>query len=316
MSLTTEKERLEKFAVKTFKQHWSGIVRKLEKDPSYALKFYHYFEADTEARQLNLADRFYGLSHAAKMASLDDKSILRKISCYLPRAIEHAIDENDDDVKAQKEFIKDVITHEYVIFNSSQNQVMEQYDEYWDGLWMDSYPARVAYDDWYERSVGSSYFLAGTFLLMKSTGENFSKRETEWLRRSIIKNIDDEDIDRTLWWFELDLLEKSKAWIMIYELEPDEYVEDIFNFIADMSPDQLADLAGRTLSYLSENPDNRRLLRTFKKQQAKKGSSGYEAVATVLQATTDWAIIRDIEDMACRILGVSDRDYHRVYYTA
>lgn len=316
MTLMTENERLERFAVKTFKQHWSGIVRKLEKDPSFALKQYYYFEADTEARQLNLAERFYGLPHATKMASLDDKSILSKISCYLPRAIEYAIDENEDDVKAQKEFIRDLITHEYVIFDSSQNQVMEEYDEYWDGLWIASYPARVPNDDWYERSVGSSYFVAGTFLLMKSTGENFSKREMEWLRRSIIRNIDKEDIDRTLWWFESDLLEKNKAWIMIYELEPNEYVEDLLDIVGSMLSAQQTDLADKILSYLSENPDNRRFLKIFKKRQPKKDDSLYDIIASFLQATTDGAIIRDIEDIACRIVGLKDRDYHRVFYSA
>lgn len=312
-----EYERLEKYAVKAFKRHWSGVLKKLErtKDP-YALKLYYYFEADTEARQLTLAERFYGPSHATKMANLDDGSILKRISCYLPRAIEYALQEYEDESREQRDFIKKIVSHEYVIFSSSQCQTVEEYDENWEGLWVAPYPERAAYDDWYERSVGSSYFVSGTFLLMKSTGENFSKRETDWLRRSIIKNIDDEDIDRTLWWFEMDLLEKNKVWIMIYELENDEYVDDILDIVGGMLSAQQDDLADRILSYLSEDPDNRRLLKIFKKHQSMKDNSSYDSIASFLQATKDEAIIRDVEDIACKIVGLRDRDYHRVYYSA
>jgi hypothetical protein len=58
--------------------------------------------------------------------------------------------------KSKKTIIKKIVSHEYVIFNSSQCQTVEEYDENWEGLWVAPYPERVAYDDWYERSMGSS----------------------------------------------------------------------------------------------------------------------------------------------------------------
>jgi hypothetical protein len=58
---------------------------------------------------------------------------------------------------------------------------------------MESYPARVVYDDWYER-VGGLYddYLG---VLMKATGERFSMRERKMLAESVIDNIKGEWAD-------------------------------------------------------------------------------------------------------------------------
>ncbi len=306
-----EYEELEKYAVKAFKRHWSGALKKLERtNGSYALKQYHYFEADTEARQLTLAERFYGPSHATKMANLSDGSILKRISCYLPRAIEYALQEYEDDFKEQKDFIKKIVSHEYVIFNSSQCQTVEEYDENWEGLWVAPYPERVAYDDWYERSMGSSCFTGGTFLLMKSTGETFSRTEVEWLRNSIVKNIDEND-PYSLWWFECEPLEKNKIWIKIYEfLDRDYYIEDVSYLIADLSKEQLRTLVDKTIGYLSEDVDEDSvpLLELLKIPRTEKAM--YNAIQSILEKADDM-IVRAVEEMACNVMGLKDRDYHR-----
>ena len=113
----TEKERLERIAIKTFKQHWAKIARNLEKNEiNYVDKFFCRFEADTKERQKILAGRFYGIDHAKKMTALSDKEIKRNLSCYLPRAIEYALSdplflEDKADV-----FLRKLVRGQYIMY--------------------------------------------------------------------------------------------------------------------------------------------------------------------------------------------------------
>lgn len=302
---------LERFAVKVFKSHWAGVLRAIEVgQETYAQRYSHCFEAGTEAWRKKLAERFYGMPHALEMARLSDKSILERMSCYLLRAVEFALYEHHDEPEGQKDFIRRIVGHEYVIFSSSQCQRMDDYDEHWDDLWVAPYPERVTYDDWYERTFGDGFFSHGTFLLMKSTGEDFPEDEIDCLRASIMANIDGNDLDYSLWWFECEPLEKNRIWIKVYELDHDDYIEDILSFMAEMTEEQLHALAVKTVDYLAEDKKKRPLVKVLS-SMANSEYSVRNAMARILQEAGDNAVIRKIEGFACKISGRKDRDYHR-----
>ena len=171
----TDEQRLTNTAVKAFRKRWRKIVRDIEDGrKDYVSEFYPCFEADTYARQKILARRFYGIEHARKMATLSVEAIKENLSCYLPKAIEYAIKNNVDEPKEQEAFMRKLVSCEYVIFRSSQGSPFDLFDEDADDLWVAEYPARVAYDDWYESSVGAEK-PCQTSILMKSTGEPFTK---------------------------------------------------------------------------------------------------------------------------------------------
>jgi len=152
----SEELRLEKTAIKAFRQHWKKIVRDIEEGrKNYINELYPCFEADTAARQRILARRFYGIEHARKMASLSKEAIKENLSCFLPKGIEYSVKENTDEPKEQEAFMRTLVRCEYVIFRSNQGSPFDLFDEDTEDLWVAEYPARVAYDDWYEGSVGA-----------------------------------------------------------------------------------------------------------------------------------------------------------------
>ncbi len=312
-----DEERLENIAIKAFKQHWTKILKTLEKGKkTYAKKLYGCFEADTTARQKQLADKFYGIDHARKMAGLSEKAIRKQLSCYLPKVIEYALTSlfYEDDRKEQESLMRKLVSCEYVIFQSHQCGPFESYDEDSDDLWVSEYPARVLYDDWFERSIGGLY-TCNTFALMKSTGEPFSKEEVSWLRKAIQHNIDSNDIE-TLWWFECEPLSKNKTWIKIYECDKWLYREDIYSQLWKLSRRQLNDFVNKTIDYLSKDKELKgkklkSLINVFDNfKSMRKKDLTYKVEDLFLKEELRDYDIRILENIVNDMLGSEDRDYH------
>jgi len=344
-------ERLEKAAIKTFKMHWKKIVGiiergrvttkdicklyniKMDKDEvatpiwpepaelpgTLANKVHRCFEADTTARQKILAKRFYGIDHARKMATLNDREIKENLSCYLQRAAQYALAEYEDEPGEQEECMKNLVRSEYVIFNSSQCCPVEFYDENTDDLWVAGYPAPALYDDWYERIGGFNECV--TIVFMKSTGEDFSNTEVNWLRRSIQQNIDHSEPE-ALWWFECEPLAKNKLWIRIYRFEShkEAYQDGFLEEMEGLPKAQLKEFVRQIAEY--EYPHSgksfKKKLRTFDNFKAMKKKDLFgitEAFFSDNWEALDNMDIRIIEDAMNSITGRKDRDYHaRIYY--
>jgi hypothetical protein len=323
----TDEERLEKTAIKAFEQHWAKIVRDLEKGKNtHANKRYGCFEADTSARQKILANRFYSLDHARKMATLSEKAIKRNLSCYLEKAVEYNLHDNifDTEPGEQEAFMKRLVRSEYVIFDSHQDSYFDDYDEDADELWVSEFPAEVVYDDWYERSIGSSLYNCSTHVLMKSTGESFSKTEVDWLKGSIQHNIDGNEFD-AFWWFECEPLAKNRLWIRIHEFEvKEQYVEEFLREAEALSKNQLQEFVRQILGYLYKEAEEKK--EQEKKKIIKKLSvfSNYESMEEQdlfaitesflfknweAEILSDWDI-RIAENIMNRITRRKDRDYH------
>jgi hypothetical protein len=314
-----DEERLENIAIKAFKQHWTKILKTLEKGKNtYANKLYGCFEADTVARQKQLADKFYGIDHARKMARLSDNAIRRNLSCYLPQAIEYALFDNENDPKEQESFMKKLVTSEYVIFRSNEWNTFDSYDENVSDLTVAEYPARVAYDDWFEASVGGGN-ICYTAILMKSTGESFSKEEVSWLKKSIQHNIDGFDHLQTLWSFECEPLTKTEIWVRINEFtERWTYIEEMLGQVQKLSRKHLNAFVRKIVNYLSvdKNLKGKKLLsciNVLENYESMKKDDLEKRIEDFFLENED-----EFEDMDIRILenfvndmlGTTEREYH------
>ncbi len=312
-----DEQRLTKTAVKAFRQRWRKIVRDIEEGrKDYVNGCYLCFEADTSARQKMLAKRFYGIEHARKMAALGGEAIKENLSCYLPKAIEYAIRKNVDEPKEQEAFMRALVGCEYVIFDSHCDDWFEDYDEDTDDVMVSEYPSRVAYDDWYERSVGASLYPCSTSILMKSTGEPFTKSEVRWLKRSIRKNIDGSDIS-ALWWFTLESIADNKIWVRIHEYtERDDYVEEFLREAQKMTESQFREFIRRMLEYLSEDKKVKRKIGVFKNYTLMNHQDLFDLAENFILSCVEADLlyewnIRAIEDMMLSITGRADKNYHK-----
>lgn len=266
----TNRERLERTIVKAFRKHWTKILRDLTVGkPSLAATRYRCFEANTVERQWLSAHEFYGSKHAKKMASLTDQEILKSLSCYLSPAIRFALEEYEDEPEEQEEFMARLVKAEYVILDSNICYPILPEDDDWEGWNVSEYPAEVLYDDWYERSFGSSFFVCGSSILSKSTGEPFSKKEAFWLKAAIVENIESNDGDETLWGYELEPLDRKRIRIYLFEKQLNNYLDELEELIAKLSKKQLLFLVKKFLGQATEDstretlPDLKRSYKRF-----------------------------------------------------
>ena len=127
----------------------------------------------------SLARRFYNTRHVERVLALSDDALRAKISFYAEAAVAQAWEEYTDDPVAQRRHMRSLTKSEYVLIEKGHSQA--------DGItntWTVSvYPVGDLYDDWYERSVGASSSYQG--YIMKSTGEDFSNTEEEWLDAAV-----------------------------------------------------------------------------------------------------------------------------------
>jgi len=307
-----DKKRLEQFAVKEFKQHWARILRTLEKGKNtYAKKKYTggYFQAYPDGQE-KLADRFYGITHARKMANLSDQAIRKNLSCYLPKAIKYTLGKYSGKAKEQKYFqeyfIKELINGEYVLFKSLQCSPFELYNDNSTDITVYSSVA------WYEAFVFEEVKCL-TFALMKSTGESFSNEELDLLKRSILYDID-FDAFEMLWSFECEPITKNKIWIKIYELDRDTYIEAILGIIWSLSKMQLISFIRKIIHYLATNKELMSVIKTFENYKSARTKDLSEMIENLFETKelSDYDV-KELEYMMNRTRKSprkSDRDYH------
>lgn len=298
----TVEERLERIAIKAFKQHWAKILRSLEKGKNtYANKRYRHFEADTVERQKILANKFYGIDHARKMVALSNDEIKRNLSCYLPIAIEYALD--TDNPNEQEALLNKLVSDEYVVFD---------YDELDD----EELSLAADYDNWYEGKLAG--FFPPPRILMKSTGEGFSKTEVNWLKKSIQYNIDSNKPD-ALWWFACEPIAKNRLLIRIKDFvgEEDDYVDEYLCQLGILSKNQLKEFVRQILELLSIEKKFKKKLSVFNNYESLTKKTLLDIIESFfmnnLKALSDMDI-RTVENAMNGITGWKDRDYHELLY--
>ena len=330
--MSLEKSGLEDYAVEAFREHWADVLRRARKGRSLGRKLWRCFEADTNARSRELAMEFFGVAHARRMCRLTPKQIRRRLACYLPRGIEWAVEEFSE-TGEQRDFIRELVTGIYVIFDSDQCASAEDYDERFKGLSVATYPAPVLYDDWYERSIGSSWFTCGTMLLMKSTGEGFTRTEFEWLERAIQWNLDSNEPE-ALYGFECEPLTASKVWVKIYTIDRGLYEEWVMGQASRLTGPKLRSFIDGAVECLARQGERvprkkgrsirkwvkapvpeatvRRLREEIFGDLSRQSDSGIlEGFGRLLdRKDASDVVLREIEDELNGILGQERRDYH------
>lgn len=325
----TEKERLERIAIKTFKQHWAKILSNIEKGKiDYVDKLFGYFEADTKARQKILAGRFYGVDHAKKMAALSKKEIKQNLSCYLPRAIEYALSEPLFLWDKADIFLEELVCSQYVVYSThitEESLLLELYsEESLDSmsLTIESHPILGIDNDWYGKTLSNGfrgYHDYYILILMKSTGEAFSRTEMRWLRKSIQRNIDSEDEDDTLWCLKCYPATEEKLWIKIYELPKSDYIDGfLWEEGYRLSKVEFKEFVSQMLEYLSKEKKWIKKLSVFNNYQSMKKEELFDITNTFFRKYTKAlknSEIKAIEGLMNDITGRKDRNYHaEVYY--
>ncbi|MGO8750020.1 MAG: hypothetical protein ACLQNE_29080 [Thermoguttaceae bacterium] len=134
--------------------------------------------------------------------------IASNISFYARAAMDQAWSEYEDDPPAQRRFMRSLVENEYVLVDD-------------DGA--ASYPQPVAYDDWYERSVGADMSYEG--YIMKSTGEKFSETEAQWLDLAVCEATW-QDPDE-FWYSGTERVTANRIWVHIYPVERSDYANAV-----------------------------------------------------------------------------------------
>jgi hypothetical protein len=327
----TNRERLEKTTIKAFRKRWSKILRDLDAGkPSLAKKRYRCFEADTDERQKRLAEEFYGLEHAKKMASLSDEEIIKNLSCYLSPAIRFALQEYEDEPEKQEQFMAGLAQSEYVLLDSKICHSILHDNDNWEGWGVSEYPAAVVYDDWYEGSFGGSFFVCGSFILSKSTGEPFSKRDTEWLKKAIVENIESYDGDETLWGYEFEPLDRRRMWIYLFVMDRDNYLGELEELIGKLSKKQLLFLVKKIIDQAAEDstcntlPDMKRFYKRFELRMKNHFRNielqHREGIISTISnfirhKNSENQVVKSIERTALNLIGEKDfMNYHGIDY--
>lgn len=248
------KDELIAITVASLRARWRNVRSRLLRghwNPAGEKGEYNCFEADTTAHQKILARRFYSLKHTEKILSLSDSKLKSNISYYTEMAVERAWGELDDMPDEQRDYMRSLPKYEYVLIEDDR---------------VSAYPARVLYDDWYERSVGGMCNFDG--YLMKSTGENFSELEVQWLDASVRNNT------RTsceFWRTGTHQEDPNRVNVWITELERPYYLDGIEDGLRSGTKAQLISLLKHLRDECTEHPREARMIeRMLAKSKAAK----------------------------------------------
>lgn len=237
------KDELIEITVAALRARWRSLKTRLLRghwDPAGSKGGFGYFEADTIAHQKILARRFYSLRHAEKIRSLSDSKLKSNISHYAELAAEQAWIEFPDLPEYQRDYMRSLAKCEYVLIEDGRAS---------------AYPERVLYDDWYERSVGAMMSYSGC--IMKSTGENFSNLEVEWLDASVRRNAWESSV---FWRTGTHLEAANRIEIWIVELDRAEYLDDVEDGLRRGTKSQLVALLSYLRDECSHHPRETRML--------------------------------------------------------
>lgn len=249
------KDELIAITAASLRAHWRNIRARLLRGhwgPAGKKGLHGYFEADTTAHQKMLARRFYSLKHAEKILSLSDSKLKSNISYYTEIAAERAWYEFDDMPDEQRAYMRSLPKYEYVLISDGRAS---------------AYPARVLYDNWYERSVGAMANYDG--YIMKSTGENFSKLEADWLDASVQSNAWESS---NFWRTGTHQEPPNRVNVWITELERVYYLVEIEDGLWSGTKAQLIGLLKHLRDEFSEHPRETRMIERMleKSRTAKK----------------------------------------------
>lgn len=206
---TARYEKARSLVVAAYRECWNNVLDGKSKAQNAGV-----FEAPTKNIQESMARTFYARAHLQKLVALTDDAI---VANHLPLII-HLATQRESPLRAS--LVNRLLGGQYVLFECDHDHPctlgsgcevdLEQDDL--DQWRPHSYPGSALYDDWYERVGGFHTTFVG--VLMKSSGEPFSKSERQHLAEAVHWNVLSNDKSE-LWSFGFHVAGKRKNQIVI-----------------------------------------------------------------------------------------------------
>lgn len=199
--MATKTERLIEYTITEFKKRWQNMhtlyqAGKTPKD----IKNVSNFEAAFKKDQKHMAEEYYGPRHVEGIVSWSNEKVWEHLSLYLPHAIRSVLRDDSlcSSTSERRKHLKEMVYSEYVLIDPAVHSLYSKDIEAYELSECDfrGYPARVAYDDWYE-FLGMTSSFSG--ILMKSTAEPFDDSDIDLLQESIYSDLkEDEPVKYTV----------------------------------------------------------------------------------------------------------------------
>lgn len=340
---STAEARLKSFAVDVFRDHWKKVLSAANRREETFMESAWKFAAPSIKERGALASQFFGEAHAKEICAKSRDEVETLLSVYLDDSIQYA-DDNGMSPKEFRAFLTELVTGVYVLFDVSWTGCLDWGIEINDCIGsVASFPEDCVYNDWYERSLATGAG-RGSFVLMKSTGEEFSLKELLLLKREIQTNLDEENGDQDLWGMECDYLSSEQLFFKYSETDRQTYVEELMQQVKALDDAHLSVFLRRVRRHLPvsdrfslESVSRVKALNTLRKlllfeetfvpvsarnvaevnrravgaprvtpKRAGKGKRRRQALDLVTVS------IADVERIFTRLVGVKVREYHSV----
>ena len=227
---TARYEKAKSLVVVAYRKRWNDTLVGKSKAQDAGV-----FEATTNA-QNPLAKTFYGRPHLQELVSLSDDAI---VTNHLP-LIKHLATQRETPLRGS--LVDRLLGGQYVLFSHDLDdmhalglgsEVDLDQDEI-DPWKPDSYPRSVLYDDWSERVGGFNSAFLG--VLMKSSGEPFSKSERQQIAETVYSNVVGND-QGELWSFGFHLAgERTNQVVVTITNDTDGYRESLEDTLCELDP--------------------------------------------------------------------------------
>jgi hypothetical protein len=325
--------KVEKTIIRAFRTRWLTLKKKSIEGTlrSYRRSLALWFEAINKSDCYFLARTYYGIAHIERMCELSAEQILTNLNPVCRYLDVHF--ENDEDCPTAK----DLLSSEYVLFDFPRDDypynfvpcdIYLDYDDdaeegnedslangikYIDPSLLNvrSYTSTALYDDWYERVGGFNTFFLG--ILMKSTGEPFSKKEARMLTESVVHNVTSHDLDE-LWVFEM----THQGNQMVVSIDTDyyvNYVDPIKTAIAEMGTKEILMMVKDVLDMKHSEKENvpydlLKAINTYSKQRRPNIETFKKKLVRLMGMQKDNYKIRIFEDALRKYLFAGQPYYH------
>ncbi len=206
---TARYDKARSLVIAAYRERWNDVLDGKSKAQNAGV-----FEAPTDSIQEIMARDFYARPHLQMLVALSDDAI---VGNHLP-LIMHLATQRETPLRSS--LVKRLLGGQYVLFQCNHDHPcnfdsgcevdLEQDDlDQWTAV---SYPESVLYDDWYERVGG--FYTTFVGVLMKSSGEPFSKSDRQHLAEAVHWNVISND-QSELWSFGFHVAGKRMNQIVI-----------------------------------------------------------------------------------------------------
>jgi len=306
--------KVEKTVIREFRKRWLYLKNKSQDNSlrRYRRGLANWFEAAKHNDCVSLARKYYGINHIERMCELSDEQIIFNLSpvCgYLD------VNFDDEDCPTAKE----LLSSEYILFDyctADYPDNMSKLDEIYledvdtSELIAACYTSNcksVHYDDWAERVGGFYPFFLG--ILMKSTGEVFSKKEARMLTESVVSNVSGAYLNEL---FVYEVVHQGNQMVVSIDTDnPVSYIEPIKTAIIELSHKSIARMVKDLLSTDETLPkDLLKAINTYSKQRRPNIELFKRRLACLLAKKQDSYDILVFEEAISKFLFEGQSYYH------